>query len=313
MNFKGSDVISIRDFTREGIEQVLSTAGKLEAMPEAEKARLIPTKVVALLFFEPSTRTRLSFEAAVNRLGGRTIGVVDPGASSAKKGETLWDTIKTVERYSDLIVMRHPRDGAARHAADAASIPLINAGDGAGQHPTQALLDLYTMRKIRGRIDGMEIAMVGDLKYGRTVHSLLLALARFQGCVVHLVSPKSLRMPAFLLKDVEAADMEVRECRELEEIIPRVDILYMTRIQRERFPDPADYEKVKFAYTLNAGMLEGAREGLKVMHPLPRVTEIERDVDLTPHCHYFDQVEQGIPVRQALITLLLGLWPGDRA
>lgn len=303
MSFNGSDVISIRDLSREEILKVLDTANELE---RRDCVDLMRGRILGTLFFEASTRTRLSFETSMYRLGGSVIGFAEAGATSAKKGESLWDTIKTVEGYVDLIVIRHPTAGSARLAAEASGPPVINAGDGANQHPTQTLLDLYTIRQVQGRLDDLRIAMVGDLKYGRTVHSLTDALMNF-GSTFHFVSPESLRMPLRLREELEEKGISYSEHRQMEEIIQEVDILYMTRIQRERFPDAQEYEKVSQAFLLNRAMLKDVRANMKVMHPLPRVSEIAKDVDPTEFAHYFQQAHNGIPVRKAIIALLSGV------
>jgi len=304
--FKGRSIISISDFSKDDILHVLDTAKRLEEMPE--KGRLLQGKIMASLFFEPSTRTRLSFEAAMQGLGGSVVGFADPNVTSAKKGETLHDTIKMVERYADAIVMRHPRDGAAKLASDSTGKPVINAGDGVNQHPSQMLLDLYTIRKVQGRIAGLHVAMVGDLKYGRTVHSLALALAKF-GCRMSFVAPPSLRMPQHYLDELRRQGISFSEAERIEDVVDDADILYMTRIQKERFPDVEEYNKVKDVYTLHPGLLKGVKDNLRIMHPLPRVTEITTDVDDTPYAHYFEQAANGIPVRQALLALVLGAMP----
>jgi len=301
--FKGRSILSINDFSTEDIIEVLEAAKRMEA--SKDKGALLQGKIMASLFFEPSTRTRLSFEAAMHGLGGSVVGFAEPGVSSVKKGETLYDTTKMVERYVDVIVVRHPHDGAARLMADSSGKPVINAGDGANQHPTQTLLDLYTIKKCQGRITDLHIAMVGDLKYGRTVHSLAMALAKFK-CRLSFVSPPQLRMPQQYLGALREQGVAYTEVNRIEEVIRDVDILYMTRIQRERFPDVDEYNKVKDAYLLHKGMLENVRGNLRILHPLPRVNEISTDVDDTPYAHYFEQAANGIPVRQALLALVLG-------
>ena len=298
MNFKNRDVISIKDFSKNEIIHILETAKNLEKKP---KPSLLNGKVLSTIFYEPSTRTRLSFESAMNRLGGKVIGFSDPSVSSYKKGETLQDTMKMVERYSDVIVLRHPNEGAARLAAEAADKPLINAGDGANQHPTQTLLDLYSIKKCQRKISNLKVALMGDLRYGRTVHSLAEALKLF-GCKFYFISPDSLKMPDYVKEELDSFE----EFKDPEEIIPELDILYSTRIQRERFVDEADYEKVKGVYVLRKKMLENAKSNLKILHPLPRVDEIHTDVDRTKYAYYFQQAANGIPVRQALLALTLG-------
>ncbi|MEM4267256.1 MAG: aspartate carbamoyltransferase [Candidatus Woesearchaeota archaeon] len=297
------DLISIRDLTKEQINYILALTEKFEVIKN--KSELLKGKILATLFYEPSTRTRLSFESAMMRLGGRIIGFADPKGSSAAKGETIYDTIKMVECYSDIIVIRHPVEGAARLAAESARIPVINAGDGANQHPTQTLLDLYTIKKSRGRIDKLVIAMVGDLKYGRTVHSLAYALSNFNVKMI-FVSPKSLSMPRDLLSELKNKRIPFIETDSLNEAIKCSDILYMTRIQKERFPDAVEYEKVKGVHVLNNSILVNAKKELKIMHPLPRVGEISEEVDSSPHACYFEQAKNGVIVREALLALLLG-------
>jgi aspartate carbamoyltransferase catalytic subunit len=261
-------------------------------------------KILATLFFEPSTRTRLSFEAAMHKLGGDAIGFAEAKMASVKKGENLADTIRVVENYSDVIALRHPLEGSARLAGEFAQIPIINAGSGAEEHPTQALLDLYTILKERDRIDGLSVALVGDLRYGRTVHSLAYALSLYD-VRLHLVSPELLRMRRGVL-DVIKKKIEVAEKAKIEDVLPETDVLYVTRIQKERFPDPAEYAKVKGAYKIDLEMLKEAKEDLVIMHPLPRIDEIADEVDETPHARYFQQVWNGIVMRMALLALILG-------
>ena len=303
IDFKGRDVISINDFSREDIDFILEKTAELESI--SEKSNLLKGRIMASLFFEPSTRTKDSFNTAMTRLGGSIIGFDNASATSTKKGETVWDTAKMYNSYADVIVMRNPVEGAARVAAEASSIPVINAGDGANQHPTQTLLDLYTIKKMFGKIDGLSIAMCGDLKYGRTVHSLAIALAHYK-CKLFFVAPKSLTLPSHYLRLLAKRKIICSEHTALEDVLPVVDVLYMTRIQKERFPDLAEYEKVKGVYTLKASMLKDVKEHLKIMHPLPRVDEISTDVDSTKHAAYFEQAANGIPVRQALLCLVLG-------
>lgn len=266
---------------------------------------VLSDKVVGSLFFEPSTRTRLSFETAANRLGARVIGFSNPTATSLQKGESLHDTIMMVSSYADIIVMRHPRDGASRWASEVSPVPVINAGDGANQHPTQCMLDLYSIRKTQGTLENLQIAMVGDLKYGRTVHSLVQAMSNFKA-EFHFVSPESLAMPDNVKMYATNAGLKYHEYRKLEDVIPFADIIYMTRIQKERFPDVLEYEKVKNSYILDASVLEGCKENMKVLHPLPRVNEIAMDVDKTKYAYYFQQAKNGMFVRQALIASILG-------
>ncbi len=306
MQFRDRHVISITDFTRDEILHILATARGLAAHPRPE---LLAGRLMATLFFEPSTRTRLSFEAAMQKLGGRVIGFSDPGSSSAKKGESLADTIRMVEQYADVVVMRHPRDGSARLATEVSRVPVINGGDGANQHPTQTFLDLYTIATDFPRlIEGgkpLTVAFAGDLKYGRTVHSLVTALGHF-GAHLLLASPRGLELPEHYLTEARAAGMTVEVVPGLPEAIGRCDVLYMTRLQEERFPDPLEFDHVKSSYRITAAMLAGARDSMRILHPLPRVNEIAQDVDLTPHARYFVQAGNGVPVRQALLALVLG-------
>ncbi|MBO6220465.1 MAG: aspartate carbamoyltransferase, partial [Bacteroidales bacterium] len=285
-------LISIQDFSKDEILHILDVAQEFEANREQN---FLAGKVVACLFFEPSTRTRLSFEAAVNRLGARVIGFPDNRNTSQTKGETLEDTIKIVSNYVDMIVMRHPMAGAADIAASVASVPVINAGDGANQHPTQTLLDLYSIKKTQGRLEGLEIDMVGDLKYGRAVHSLVDALRLFSPRFT-FTSPEELDMPKKYLEMLDKEGIPYRQVDRIEDGIDTCDILYMTRVQQERFPDMDEYNKVKDVYRLTASMLDGVKPGMKIMHPLPRVNEIATDVDETPYAYYFQQAGGGMYV-----------------
>ncbi|HXY82343.1 MAG TPA: aspartate carbamoyltransferase [Candidatus Saccharimonadales bacterium] len=303
MKFDGRDVVSIRDFSREEIDYVLDTTDVVEPMA-TKGSRDLTGKIMATLFFEPSTRTRLSFESAMYRFGGNCIGFAEPKMASVEKGENLADTIRVVENYADVLVIRHPLEGAARLAAEFASIPVINAGTGAEEHPTQAMLDLYTIRKEIGKIDDLTIALVGDLRYGRTVHSLAYALSLYD-IKLHLVSPSLLRMKKEVLEEVSQR-VKVQESEDLSKIIPDVDVIYVTRIQKERFGSLEDYEKVRGVYRLTANDLSAAKKQMIVMHPLPRVDEIAYDVDSTPHAKYFRQVWYGLLVRMSLIGLVLG-------
>lgn len=303
MKFDGRDVVSIRDFSREEIDYVLDTTDVVEPMA-TKGSRDLTGKIMATLFFEPSTRTRLSFESAMYRFGGNCIGFAEPKMASVEKGENLADTIRVVENYADVLVIRHPLEGAARLAAEFASIPVINAGTGAEEHPTQAMLDLYTIRKELGKINGLSIALVGDLRYGRTVHSLAHALSLYD-IKLHLVSPSLLRMKKEVLEDVSQR-VKVQESEDLSKIIPDLDVIYVTRIQKERFGSLEDYEKVRGVYRLTANDLSTAKKQMIVMHPLPRVDEIAYDVDGTPHAKYFKQVWYGLLVRMSLIGLVLG-------
>ncbi|MDH5267989.1 MAG: aspartate carbamoyltransferase [Candidatus Bathyarchaeota archaeon] len=303
MKFKGRDIISIKDFTRKEIDYILKTAEAIEPLAKSG-SDMLHGKMLATLFFEPSTRTRLSFEAAMHKLGGSAIGFAKPEIASVKKGENLADTIRVVENYADVIALRHPLEGAARLAAEFAQIPIINAGSGAEEHPTQALLDLYTILKEKNQIDRLNIALVGDLRYGRTVHSLAYALSLYE-VKLHLISPELLRMRREVL-DAIKKKIEVAEITGIEEVLPEIDVLYMTRIQKERFADMAEYAKVKGAYKIDCDVLENVKKDLVIMHPLPRVDEIADEVDATPHARYFQQVWNGIVVRMALLALILG-------
>ncbi|MDR2415012.1 MAG: aspartate carbamoyltransferase [Odoribacteraceae bacterium] len=296
-------LISITDYSKEEILEVLKTAARFEECPNNH---LLEGKVVASLFFEPSTRTRLSFETAISRMGGRIVGFADSSSTSTSKGESLKDTIKMVDNYCDLIVMRHPLEGAARFASEVASVPVINAGDGANQHPTQTMLDLYSIYKTQGRLDNLEIFMVGDLKYGRTVHSLLQAMSHFNP-VFHFISPGELEMPATYKLFLDSLHIPYHEHRELDDVINSADILYMTRVQRERFADLLEYEKVKNVYVLHNSMLAGTKDNLRILHPLPRVNEINEDVDENKKAYYFDQARNGVYTRQAIIFKALNL------
>ena len=304
VKFDGRDVVSIRDFSREEMDYVLDTTDVVEPMASVG-SRDLNGKIMATLFFEPSTRTRLSFESAMYRFGGNCIGFAEPKIASVEKGENLADTIRVVENYADVLVIRHPLEGAARLAAEFSEVPVINAGTGAEEHPTQAMLDLYTIRKELGRLNGLSIALVGDLRYGRTVHSLAYALSLY-GIKLRLVSPSLLRMKKEVLEEVSQR-VKVQESEDLSEIIPDVDVIYVTRIQKERFGSLEDYEKVRGFYRLAANDLSRGKKQMIVMHPLPRVDEIAYDVDATPHAKYFKQVWYGLLVRMSLIGLVLGV------
>lgn len=302
-----SDLISMNDLDLSRIESYLELAREVETMSAAARVRLLPGNVLMVMFYEPSTRTRLSFESAMQKLGGAVIGFSETASTSVSKGESFADTILTCERYADAIVVRHPKEGTARLAAETASVPVINAGDGTNQHPTQTLLDLYTIRKFHGQVDNVRIAFVGDLKYSRTVHSLFQALLKYEGVKFNLVSPTSLRLPGYLKLSAEGKQLSFNETEDLPAALAESDIVYMTRIQAERFADVMDYEKVKNAYCLDVRLLAEAPEHLKVLHPLPRVNEISPDVDKTHFAGYFDQVENGVTVRQAILLDLLGV------
>ncbi len=273
---------------------------------EKEELDILKGKIMASLFFEPSTRTRFSFESAIHRLGGKVIATTDAIYSSMAKGETLKDTIKTIEKYADIIVIRHPQKGSAKIAARCTKIPVINAGDGPGEHPTQALLDFYTIKKEKRRVSGLKISMVGDLKYGRTVHSLVKLLSNYENLEFCFISPKELKMPKEYLEILKEKKIKYTETDNLECNLGDLDVLYMTRVQKERFENEKDYEKLKDSFILNKKLLEKAKNGMIVMHPLPRINEISTDVDCDPRAKYFDQVENGLFVRMALLSLVLG-------
>ena len=297
------DVLRSDQFSKAEIQLIMDTAERYEQALEAGTVlEDMKGKILSTLFYEPSTRTRLSFEAAMQRLGGQVVSVAEAKSSSAAKGESLHDTIRTVDGYADVIVLRHPQIGAAAEAAEATSKPVLNAGDGAGQHPTQSLLDLYTILKEQGKVDGLTIALAGDLKNGRTVHSLALLLANYDVRFL-FVAPETLRMPSEIIDQVKAQGIEVAESEDLSDAVCKADVLYMTRIQRERFDDPSEYDRLKDAYVLTRAMLAEAKPGLCVMHPLPRVNEIATDVDGYEGAAYFRQVANGIPIRMALLML----------
>jgi aspartate carbamoyltransferase catalytic subunit len=298
------DVLRADQFSVDEIDLIMETArGYAAALERGEVLDRMRGKVLSTLFYEPSTRTRLSFEAAMHRLGGRVISVAEAKSSSASKGESLHDTIKTVEGYADVIVLRHPQMGAADAAARATDVPVINAGDGAGQHPTQSLLDLYTILEEQGQVDGLTVALVGDLRNGRTVHSLADLLANYD-VRFQFVAPDELRMPREIVERLEAKGISIAETEDLADVIPTADVLYMTRIQRERFENPADYDRLKDAYVVTRAALRSAKKTAIVMHPLPRVNEISTDVDGLPGAAYFRQAANGVPVRMALLRLV---------
>ena len=300
------DLVTMDDLTNEEIDSVLVVAERL--VPAARGVTPLPLlegKVLANMFFENSTRTRMSFETAMKRLGGSVMNFSSIG-TSVSKGETLFDTMQMIDGYADVAAIRHPRQGAAQYSADAVSIPILNAGDGAGNHPTQTMLDLLTIRQAHGSMEGLNVVLVGDLRYGRTVHSLSHALVRF-GVSLTLVSPPSLRMPDEIVSDLRSHGAEVVETETLIEQIPNADVIYMTRIQKERFPDEDEYAKVAGIYKLSASDLTGAKKGMVVMHPLPRVDEIDPSVDSTDHAFYFQQAFNGVPTRMALLCRSLGV------
>ena len=302
------NLVTIANLSKEKIEYLIEMAQEFEKHPNR---KILNGKVVATLFFEPSTRTRLSFETAANRLGARVIGFTDPKVTSSTKGETLNDTIMMVSNYADVIVMRHYLEGAARYASEVSPVPVINAGDGANQHPTQTMLDLYSIYKTQGTLQNLNIYLVGDLKYGRTVHSLLMAMRHFNP-TFHFIAPKELAMPEEYKEYCRANGIKFVETEEFnEESISEADILYMTRVQRERFTDLMEYERVKDVYILKAEMLKSARENMKILHPLPRVNEIAYDVDSDPHAYYFEQAHNGLFAREAIICDVLGITLDD--
>ncbi|MDI9644535.1 MAG: aspartate carbamoyltransferase [Candidatus Verstraetearchaeota archaeon] len=311
MEFRDRDVVSIRDFSRDELESIFSVAKKMEE--EGYDRGLLRGKRISLLFYEPSTRTRLSFEAAANSLGADTLWFAGVEGTSVMKGETLKDTIETVANYSDAIVIRHPYDGAARWAAEVTTrrtlrgekkVPVINGGDGRNEHPTQTMLDLYSILVTQGKIDGITVALVGDLKYGRTVHSFAYALGMYR-CRIRLVAPEALQMPPHVLSYLESRGVEYSLHRSIEEVIGEVDVLYMTRIQKERFPDENEYNRVRGIYRVSKRTLQGAKPNMRLMHPLPRVDEISPDADEDFRSYYFKQAGNGVPVRAALLAMVL--------
>ncbi len=302
--FKNRDIISIRDFSKADLLHVIKIAKHME---KKQRSDMLKSKIMGALFFEPSTRTRLSFVSAMEQLGGKVMGFASSSVTSIKKGETLWDSIKMVEHYVDVIVMRHHIEGAARLAAEASSKPVINAGDGSNQHPTQTLLDLYTIQKTKKKIDGLHIGMVGDLKYGRTVHSLTIALSHFKNVTLYFIAPDALKMPRSYIEFLNQKGIKCYETPDLLKYSKKLDILYVTRIQQERFPDPIEYEKLKGIYRLDKSLLPHIKKDMRIMHPLPRVDEISPELDQTDHALYFEQAANGIPVRKALLALVLGV------
>ncbi len=295
-------MISMRDVSQNEILELISLAGKIEN--KTVKADLTG-KIAALLFYEPSTRTMFSFAAAMKRLGGDTLTMRDISTTSIKKGETFADTLQTIAQYSDLIVLRSPIEGAARYASETVDIPVVNAGDGANQHPTQALLDLYSIVKTQKKLDDLTIAVVGDLRFGRTVHSLVQAMSDFSPRF-YFASPSHLKMPQYILDDLRKENIEFDEVKEIDKIVSKLDIMYVTRIQKERFADPEDYEKIKDSYIIDKNLLSNVKSNFKIMHPLPRVNEISTEVDSTPYAYYFQQAKNGVYMRQAIITTLIG-------
>ena len=307
MTLKGRDLVSIRDLSREEIEEILRTARRMLPIAEGRRAsRALQGRILTLAFFEPSTRTRLSFESAMLRLGGQYITIADPASTSTRKGESLSDTIRMLSGYADAIVLRHPNEGATRLAAQVSDRPVISAGDGAGQHPSQTLVDLATMHEAFGTLTGLRVVLLGDLKFGRTVHSLAHALALF-GAEIVLSHPPGLGLPVEVREHLDQMGARISQSDQLHQAVREADVLYVTRIQRERFPDEAEYRKVAGSYRVDATVLGGAKARLIVMHPLPRTGEIAPEVDGTPRAAYFRQAFLGVPVRMALLSLLLGV------
>ena len=303
MNIK--DIISMNDMSKEEILNILKIAEKIEDTSEEEKLKFLHGKIISTLFFEPSTRTKMSFESAALRLGAEILHFPPLELTSLKKGESFTDTIKMVESYSDVIVVRHPYDGAARLAANTSKKPVLNAGDGSNQHPSQTLLDLYTILKEKGTLNNISIAFVGDLKYGRTVHSLVKALTHFNP-KIYFISPEILKKPQYLIDDLDKNNVKYEILKDFRDCLNKLDVFYMTRIQRERFPDIEDYEKVKGVYVINKENIVGkCKENMIILHPLPRVDEIATDLDDTKYALYFKQAKNGIPVRQAMIMTVL--------
>jgi aspartate carbamoyltransferase catalytic subunit len=308
MSLKGRDIISIRDLKKDEIELILKTAEKMEPYARGEKAcKLMEGKILGTLFFEPSTRTRLSFTAAMQRLGGEVMGFSGAGITSVAKGESLTDTIKTVERYCDLIVIRHPMEGAARLAAEASSKPVINGGDGANQHPTQTLLDLYTIKKMKGKIRELNVTLLGDLKYARTMRSLACALAMF-GANLTLVSPRGLEMSEDILSEIEKKfNMKPEQTNDIDAGVGNADVIYICRIQKERFEDKLEAERLQKAFRITPEILSQCKDEVAILHPLPKITEIDPRVDDMKCAKYFDQTFYGVPVRMAILSLVCGV------
>lgn len=297
---KTKSLISINDYSKEDYFRILDLASKFQS---GNAKKYLKDKIIASLFFEPSTRTRLSFETAVNRLGGRVVGFSEPGGTSLSKGESFKDTILTISKYADMLVIRHPQEGSARYASEISNKPVINAGDGSNQHPTQCLLDLYSILKTQHTLENLNLFLVGDLKYGRTVHSLLMAMSEFNP-VFNFISPTSLTMPQEYKQFLDEKNIKYYEHYDINNNINSADIIYVTRVQRERFSDHIEYEKVKNSYVLKNQMLEGTKDNLKILHPLPRINEIDTDVDTNPKAYYFDQAENGVYVRMALMCYM---------
>jgi aspartate carbamoyltransferase catalytic subunit len=301
--FYDRDIVSIKDFVKEDLEFVFDATDSISRLKHKDRGELGKGRTLGYIFYEPSTRTRMSFEAAMASLGGSSIGIADLKSSSVEKGESLADTIRVIDLYSDVILLRHPLDGSSRFAAELSKSPIINAGSGSEEHPTQALLDLYTILKEKGKIDGLSVAIVGDLKYGRTVYSLLYGLANYE-VDVHLVSPSTLRIRKESIYEMQGK-LRIKEHSKLDEVLSEADVIYVTRIQRERFPDAQEYEKVKGTYTIDENTLAKAKSDISVMHPLPRVDEISHSIDHTKNAIYFKQASYGKELRAALLALML--------
>ena len=305
-SLKGNDILHGNQFLKKDIDSILKTASYFEkALKRKDQIPLLKGKILATLFYEPSTRTRLSFETAMQRLGGGVVSMGSVESSSVAKGESLTDTVRTVAQYADIIVIRHPKTGSAKEAADAVPIPVLNAGDGAGQHPTQALLDIYTIKKELGSLNNLKIALAGDLKNGRTVHALVEVLSLF-GAKLYLVSPDILRMPEEITSRLRGKGMEVTETTDLKQACQNSDLVYMTRIQKERFTDLSEYEKLKGSYVINEDFLKQLNKKIVILHPLPRVDEISPAVDEYSGAAYFRQVRNGVYVRMALLAMVMG-------
>jgi len=304
ISLKSKDIISILDFTKEEILYILDLSKRMEKVGSSD---ILKGKVLANLFFEPSTRTRLSFETAMKRLGGEVVGFDELGTTSTVKGESLRDSVRIIEGYCDIIVLRHFLEGASRLTADSISIPVINAGDGASQHPTQTFVDLYTIKKVKGKLENLSIGFLGDLKYGRTAHSLAYAMANFNA-EMYFISPPSLRTPKDYLEELELRNVSYHEVESINEVSSKLDILYCTRIQKERFADPVEYEKVRGIYKLSKSVMDelNVKDDLKILHPLPRVDEMDESLDATSYAVYFQQAHSGIPVRETLLATVLG-------
>ena len=304
MEFKGRDIISIYDFSKQELLSILKISKQIQSNP-SKYSNLLKGKIMAAMFFEPSTRTRLSFSSAMNQLGGDVIGFSNLNVTSVQKGESLWDTVKMTEQYSDVIVIRHPLEGSSRLAAEASNVPVINGGDGSNQHPTQTMLDLFTIHESKGKLENLHVGFLGDLKYGRTVHSLVVALSHFNP-TFYFIAPEGLKMPEHYLLELKQKGIRYYEAANLEPTITRLDVLYVTRIQKERFAEPLEYQKYKGVYKIDMEALKNVKDELKIMHPLPRVDEISKEVDNTNHAIYFQQASNGIPVRKAILSLVLG-------